>query len=76
MGDFFQIVVISQSTEILIKSNCWLGMYVPYTLILRMLSIDMCPFFYIHEVYMKYSLLRLRQFPFYVTYGEKIVQLF
>ena len=28
MGDFFQIFVISQSTEILIESNFWLGMYV------------------------------------------------
>ena len=31
-GDFFQIFVISRSTKILIESNFWLGIYVPYIL--------------------------------------------
>ena len=32
MSDLFQIFVISRSAEILIESNFWLGMYVPYIL--------------------------------------------
>ena len=32
IGDFFQIFIISRSTEILIRSNFFLGMYVPYIL--------------------------------------------
>ena len=32
VGDFFQIFVISRSTEILIKSTLWLVMYVLYIL--------------------------------------------
>ena len=31
-GDFFQILIISRSTWILIESNFWLGMYVSYIL--------------------------------------------
>ena len=30
LSDFFQIFVISRNNEIPIKSNYWLGMYVPY----------------------------------------------
>ena len=32
MGDFFQILFVSQSTEILIESNFLLEMYAPYIL--------------------------------------------
>ena len=32
MGDFLQIFLISRSTEILMESNFWLGLYVPYIL--------------------------------------------
>ena len=30
MGDFFHVFVISRTTEILIESKLWFGMYVPY----------------------------------------------
>ena len=36
MGDFFQFFVISRSSEIVIKSNFLLGIYVPYILNLAM----------------------------------------
>ena len=32
MFDFFQIFVTSRNTETSIKSNFWLGMYIPYIL--------------------------------------------
>ena len=32
MGEFLQIFIISRSTEVLIESNFWLGMCVPYIL--------------------------------------------
>ena len=53
MGDFFQIFFISQSTETLIESNVWLGMYMSY--ILKWLSIFVVVrlrylYTYLHEI--------------------------
>ena len=36
MGDFFRIFVTSRNTEILIESNYWLRLYVPYILKFRL----------------------------------------
>ena len=44
MGDFFQIFLISRSTEILIKSNFWLEIYVPYILKLNNWTISIQSF--------------------------------
>ena len=35
IGDFFQIFVTSRNTKILMETNYWLGMYVPYILNVR-----------------------------------------